>query len=160
MKTKNVIMMAMFIIAVSVTAAQEKTHYIIVKTAKGEVASFNPAAVNQQIIEGTNWVFELKTGARYSYPLAEVLLFTVQLRNPNTGTGVQPVETGEWRVYDDGTVLVIENPCGTVGRYAVYDISGRLLKSGYEAGPKVSVPAPAGVCIVKAGLAAKKVVKK
>jgi hypothetical protein len=90
MKTKNVIMMAMFIIAVSVsvTAAQEKTNYII----SGEVASFYPAAVNRQFIRNDKWLFELKeTEAKYSCPLTEVQPFTLELRAPNTGTGIRPV---------------------------------------------------------------------
>jgi hypothetical protein len=63
-------------------------------------------------------------------------------------------------VYDDGSSLVIENPGGSVGRYAIYDISGKLLKTGSESGPKVSIPVPSGICIVKAGMGVKKAIKK
>jgi hypothetical protein len=160
MKTRNVLLiLAMFIIAVSANA-QDKTNYIIVKTINGEVASFYPAAVERQFIENNNWVFELKTGTKYSYPLADVQPFTIELRAPNSGTGVQPVIAGDWRVYDDGSNLVIENPGGSVGSYAVYNISGRLIKTGYESGSKVSIQAPPGVCIVKAGTDVQKAVKK
>lgn len=161
MKTKKILLIGMLIMGIGASgAAQEKASYIVVKTASGEVASFYPAAVKQQTIENNNWVFELKTGAKYSYPLAEVQPFTVEPRILGSGTGIEPVAASDWRVYDDGSNLVIENPGGVVGRYAVYDMSGRLVKTGYEPGSKASFPAPAGVCIVKAGLGVKKALKK
>jgi hypothetical protein len=165
MKTGKFFLIAMLMgIGVSgatATAQTQKTSYIIVKTADGEVASFYPAAVNRQFIEDSNWVFELKeTGAKYSYPLTEVQPFTVEQRSPGSGTGIQPVSASTWNIYDDGSALVIENPGGSVGRYAVYGISGQLIKTGYESGAKVSVPVPPGICIVKAGMGAKKAIKK
>jgi hypothetical protein len=153
MKAGNFLLSLMFLTAIAVHAtAQDRISYIIVKTAGGEVASFNPRAVNQQFIENSQWIFELKSGARYSYPLTDVAPFTVEKRTPGSGTAVQPVAASAWRVYDDGSALVIENPEGSVGRYAVYDLSGKLIKTGYASGPKISIPVPAGVCIVRAGL--------
>ncbi|MDR2119632.1 MAG: hypothetical protein LBP64_01980 [Tannerella sp.] len=151
----------LFIAGVNATPQNELQRYIIVKTMSGELAAFSPSAVKVQFIENSNWIFELHNGSKYAYPLAEALPFTVERRTRGTGTDVRPVEAaGEWRVYDDGAALVIENPGGEVGHYAVYGISGQLIKSGYESGAKVSVPAPTGLCIVKAGLKAVKAVKK
>jgi carbon monoxide dehydrogenase subunit G len=166
MNAKKSFLITMFIVGMGVsgataTAQMQKTNYIIVKTAGGEVASFHPATVDRQFIENNNWVFELKeTGARHSYPLAEVQPFTVESRTPGPGTGIRPVAASTWNIYYDGSSLVIENPGGEIGRYAVYNAGGQLLKTGYGSGSKVSVSVPSGICIVKAGMGVKKALKK
>jgi hypothetical protein len=155
-------LMVIFTIMAGGATAQVQTNYIIVKTGNGEVASFNPAAVSSQYIENGNWVFALKDAQVFTYPLADVQPFTTEVRNSNSGTRTEPVAPdATWNVYDDGNGLIIVNPGGEVGRYEVYHLSGTLVKSGYEAGSRAAVSVPSGgVYIVKAGLGAKKAVKK
>jgi hypothetical protein len=95
------------------TAQNSKTSYIVVRTGDGEVASFDPGALESQYIQENNWVFELKNGQRFFYPLNDVQPFTTEVRNSGTGTGIEPVAAAAaWSVYDDGNGLTIVNPCG------------------------------------------------
>jgi predicted peptidase len=141
--------------------AQEKISYIIVKSTEGEIASFASSTINRVYIENGKWVFELKkTDQKYSYLLEEVLPFTTEDRN-ETGIDTQLSIQSDWKMYDGGTQLIIENPNGMVGYYAVYDVYGRLLKTGYGSDSTVAVDVPSGnLYVVKVNGKIKKAVKK
>jgi hypothetical protein len=164
MKKMNLcLLMTVFLFGIDTIplTAQEQINYIIVKTSEGEIASFNPAAVNRQYIESEKWIFELKeNNQQYSYPLEDVLPFTTEMRN-QTNIDAHPSVQSNWSVYDDGNNLVIINSNGKVGYYTVHDISGKLVRTGYEDGNKATIHLPSGrLYIVKADGKAEKVVKQ
>jgi hypothetical protein len=160
LRMKKMIFCMVFILGMNAVClmAQEQVNYIIVSSANGEVASFNPSSINKLYIEEGKWIFEMKeSGQKYDYSLEDILPFTMEMRSP---TSIDPIQS-YWSVYDDGNNLVIVNANGIIGNYAIYDIYGRLLESGYgyESKTRVNVPS-SGLYIVKANGQSKKTIKK
>jgi hypothetical protein len=143
--------------------ARAQKYEIVMKLDGVEKLRFLPDSVERMRLE-TPYYGEKKVGVTMKgkpeavYGFSTACVFTRVVKSPD---GIPPVAEPAWTVRGEKGSLEISFPGGVIGRYGIYDLSGRLVREGSEAGDRATVDLGAGgIYIVRIGDGARRVLVK
>jgi hypothetical protein len=143
--------------------ARAQGYEIVMKLDNVETLRFRPDSVERMRLE-TPYYGEKKVGMTMKgkpevvYNFTTACVFTRVAGRPG---GIAPVAEPAWTAWGEEANLVISCPGGVIGRYGVYDLSGRLVSGGSEAGDRATVDlAAGGIYIVRIGDGVRRVLVK
>jgi hypothetical protein len=157
---KFLVLLVIALLAGSMARAQK--YEIVMKLDGVEKLRFLPDSVERMRLE-TPYYGEKKVGVTMKgkpevvYDFTTACVFTRVAGRPG---GIAPVAEPAWTVRGEKGNLVISFPGGVIGRYGIYDLSGRLVSGGSEAGDQATVGMGAGIYIVRIGDGVRRVLVK